>query len=117
MIIAKDTYLVKARMNLGNFFDAPDADVFIELREPDTKATFKLNNAFTSGDNERIVITFVELLPALITAHNLMKTETESYTLTEVAGIIESKLDLFLHVLDQYKEKVIFTLGKKSGGK
>lgn len=116
-MIIKDNYLVKARMSLGSFFGVPAGDVFVELREPDTKTTFKLNSVFSSGDNEQIVNTFVEMIPSLITSHNMMKTETEAYTNAEVAGIIESKLDLFLYVLEEYKEKIIFTLGKKSNGK
>lgn len=117
MVVVNSNYLIKARLPLGRFFGVPDDDAYIELREPDTKTTFRLNASFTSGDNEKIIHDFVEILPGLITSHNLMKSESEAHTATEVAAIVEQKLELFLYVLEEYKEKVIFTLGKKSGGK
>jgi hypothetical protein len=117
MVIVNDNYLVKARINLGQFFDVPEEDVFIELKEPNSKALFKMEEAFRSKDSMIILTVFIELLPSLITAHNLMRTETEKQSSVEVAAIVESKMDIFMHVLNEYKDKILFSLGKKSGAK
>jgi len=117
MVIVNDSYLIAAKINVGEFFDLPPADVFIELREPDTRAMFKLEAAFRSGDNEKIIDTFLSALPGLIVSHSLMKSEKEAMTPAEVTETVERKLSLFMHILTEYKEKVLFTLGKKSGEK
>ena len=117
MTIVNDSYLVTARINVGEFFGVPDADAFVEIREPDTKAWFKLEAVFKSGDNEKIIEHFLSMLPALIVNHSIMKTATDPMTPDEVTGIIGGKLGLFMHVLNEYKERVLFTLGKKSGEK
>ena len=117
MVIVNGNYLQKARINLGEFFDVPDEDVFIELREPTSKALFRMEESFKTQDSMTILTTFIELLPSLITAHNLMRTETEKHSSEEVAAIVESKMGIFLHVLAEYKDKILFTLGKKSGEK
>jgi hypothetical protein len=117
MVIVNDNYLIKAKVLLGQFFDVPEEDVFIELREPTSKALFKMEEAFKSKDSMTILTVFIDLLPSLITAHNLMRSETEKQSNAEVAAIVENKMDIFMHVLNKYKDDVLFTLGKKSGTK
>ncbi len=117
MIIISDSYLVSAKINVGQFFGKPDAEAFIELREPDTRTMFKINAAFKTGDNEKIVETFLGVLPGLIVAHPFMKSQTEAMSQKEATEVIASKLDLFMHVLTGYKEQVLFTQGKKSDEK
>ena len=117
MIIVNDSYLIAAKINVGEFFNLPDGDVFIELREPDTRTMFKLEAAFKTGENEKIIDTFLNALPGLIVSHSLMKTEKDAMAPQEVADTVARKLSLFMHILTEYKERVLFTLGKKSGEK
>lgn len=109
--------MISAKITIGEFFGLPDGDVYIELREPNTKAMFKLESVFKSGDSEKIVNTFVDMLPGIIVSHSLMKSETEMMTPLEVAGIVEKKLQLFMKVLEEYKTQVLFSLGKKVSAK
>jgi hypothetical protein len=117
MVIVNDSYLIAAKILVGEFFGLPDGDAFIELREPDTRTMFKLEAAFRSRDNGQIIDTFLAALPGLIVSHSLMKNEKEALLPGEVAEVVARKLELFMHILTEYKEKVLFTLGKKSGEK
>jgi hypothetical protein len=115
MVVDKKRYLVSARILCGEFFDLPAGDAFITMREPDTKTTFHLEQVFKSGDTQRIVKEFVEAMPDLIVDHNFESEPGKGLTAAEVAALVADKIDLFLAVVDQYKDKVLFTLGKKSG--
>lgn len=117
MVIVKDDYLITARISVGEFFGVPNDDAFIELRELNTMAMAGFERDLKSQDNEQIIKAFVGILPNVIVDHNLMRDETNKLTAAEVAVIIERKLDLFLKVLEEYKDKVLFTQGKKSAGK
>ena len=117
MTIIKTDFLVTTRISVGDFFGVPDADAYIELREPDTRAWFKLESVFRTGDNEKIIEHFIGILPGLIVGHSIMKSQDTPMTALEVTELVASKLALFMFILGEYKEKVLFTLGKKSDGK
>ena len=115
MVVDKKRYLVSARILCGEFFDLPAGDAFITMREPDTRTTFHLEQVFKSGDTQLIVKEFVAAMPDLIIEHNFESESGKAMAPSEVASVVADKVDLFLAVVDQYKDKVLFTLGKKSG--
>lgn len=115
MVVDKKRYLVSARILCGEFFDLPAGDAFITMREPDTKTTFHLERIFKTGDSLQIVDEFVKAMPSLIVEHNFEKQDGGHLTEAEVTSLVSDKVDLFMHVIDQYKDKVLFTLGKKGG--
>lgn len=118
MVIVRDEkYLVSARIPIGQFFSLPDDDVFVELREPETKTTMRLQRASQTNDIEKVVDAFVEAFPGILVDHSLMKSETEKMEAAEVINTLAKKLELFMYVFTEYSNKVLFTLGKKSAGK
>jgi hypothetical protein len=118
MVIVKDeSYLVSEKIQVGQFFGLPDGDAFIEIREPGMKTSIALQKAAAAGESEGIIDAFSAALPGLIVDHSLMKTDTEKMTADEVVGVIMRKVGLFTHVITEYKEKVLFSLGERSDGK
>ena len=120
MVIVKDKrdYLIKTKVLVGQFFGQQPDDGFIELVEMDTLDSSRMTKVSKavkeSGDNSDLMALFRELLPKVIVEHSLYKSDTEKYSSDEVAGIIFSKVDLSIHVIEQYSRDVLFTLGKKS---
>jgi hypothetical protein len=115
--VTDDKYLVSAKISIGAFFGVPDDDAFIELREPITKDTLKLQKAAQTNDIETIIDTFVETFPRLLVEHNLMKDDEKKLESAEVIDTLSKKLELFMHVFTEYSERVLFTLGKKVAAK
>jgi hypothetical protein len=76
---------------------------------------FKFERVLKSGDNVAIIEAFLEMLPSVIVSHNLMRDNDTALSKPELVEVIEQKLELFMHMLVEYKAKVLFTQGKKSG--
>jgi hypothetical protein len=103
-------YLVKAKIFIGQFLGGKAEDAFIELKEPDVATAMKFNK---SGQGEETISVLIEKLPELLVNHDLKKSENESLSPIEVAKVVTSKIDLFTYVMKEYKEKVLFTQGRK----
>lgn len=118
MVIVKDEkYLVSAKILIGEFFGIPDEDAYVELREPVTKDTLRLQKAAQTNEIDTIIDAFVETWPRLLVDHNLMKSDEDKMDSAEVIETLSRKLELFMYVFTQYSERVLFTLGKKSAAK
>jgi hypothetical protein len=116
VVVPKKNYLVSTKIQLGAFFDVPDEDVYIELRETDALGSMAMDEVVSGGNTRKIVEWFRENMPSLMVGHNLYKTETELMTAEEVATVVFSKLSMMMHVLNKYRDEVLFTLGGKSAG-
>lgn len=117
MVVIKDkSYLITHRVNLGQFFDMPEEDAYIVLREPDTFTLTKMNEAKQTDDasGRAFVEFFAGVLPDLVVDHDLYKTETQKMTAQEVRDLVYDKMEIFMHIVTEYTEHVLFTLGKKS---
>lgn len=127
MVVVKDkgNYLVTCRVFLGKFFNVPEEDAFIELREADTRTSKRMSDAAkkakAEGDNSKMVDVFLEELPGLVVAHSFYKppkegqTEPEIMTNAEVIELLADRLSIFELVASEYSKKALFTQGKGSG--
>lgn len=121
MIVRTKDYLVSARIEIGEFFNVPAADAFVELREPDafdSNRFGKVSKACTeTGDQGPLLELFREIFPRLIVDHNLYKDEHERLSPAEVIAVIMDKTVLFKKVLTEYTKNVLFIQGKQSDEK
>lgn len=119
MVIVKDkSYLITIKVNIGKFFNLPEADAFVTLREPDTITLTKMNEAknIEGGSGRAFIEFFSGVLPGIIVDHNLYKNDSEKLSTEDVRDLVCDKMDIFVHLVDEYAQKVLFTLGKKSEG-
>ncbi len=119
VVVDKRKYLVTARVPIGRFFDVPDDDAYVELREADIQSTLELEKAKSLDESSQIeecVGWFRRHLPDLIIGHNLYRTEDQPMTSSEVTELIFDKSQMMLDVWMAYREKVGFIPGRKSKG-
>jgi len=112
MIVEKNRYLIKAKICIGNFYDAPVEDVFVELREPDTRELYamqkKISGIADPGERQRaFMLGMIDLLPLVIVTHNLYASEGIPYKNDDVVELILAKIDLFQYVVTEYYSKVL----------
>lgn len=112
MVIEKNRYLIKEKIEIGQFFGSKNEDVFITLREPSTTEVYELQDKWrgASGDKTKIMVALIDMLPDIIVDHNLYRDEKTKYGNTEVKDIILSQLNLFSFVIDAYCDKVLFII-------
>lgn len=121
MVVHTKDYLVTARIGIGEFFSLPEADAFVELREPDAFDSNRFGKVSKecaeSGDQGPLLELFREVFPRLIVDHNLYKDEQTRLDAPAVVAVIMDKTALLKKVLGEYSKKVLFSLGKKSDEK
>lgn len=120
MVVIKDkSYLITHRVNLGQFFDKPEEDAYIVLREPDTFTLSKLRSAKDAGEESggAFIDLFAGVLPDLIVDHDLYKSETQKLTAQEVRDFIYDKTEILTCVVGEYSTNVLSFLGGKSASK
>lgn len=111
MIVDID-YLFSAKIPIGRFFNAPDDDVTIELREMNQAQATKLQKLINDiGDAAQY---FVDQLPSIIVDHDLWADDAHKFTAEEVTKMISRRAELCLTLLNEYASKVLFIQGKKS---
>jgi len=118
MIVHTKDYLVTTRIEIGEYFGVPQADAFVELREPDAFDSNRFGKVSkecaTTGDQGPLLELFREVFPRLIVDHNLYQDEQTKLAGDAVVGVIMDKTSLLKKVLGDYSKNVLFTLGKKS---
>ncbi len=72
MIVEKNRYLIKTKIFIGNFYDAPVEDVFVEVREPNTRELYAMQekSAGLTDPGERqkaFMLGMIDLLPLVRT--------------------------------------------------
>jgi len=100
---AKDyeRFLIKVKINLGQFFDKADDDVFVVLREMDTFNTLKLNEQLRESELATFMA-FKEILPELIVDHNFYADEKTKMNNTEVVDLLFSKTKVATKIIKDY---------------
>jgi hypothetical protein len=112
MVIVKDeSYLIKTRIEVGQFFGREAAEAFIELREPNNKDLIRIKDGIGKSEAEALAA-FSEIMPRIITDHNIYATEDQLKTSAEVAALIVERLGIYSYVVKRYAEDVVFSLGK-----
>jgi hypothetical protein len=121
MIVVKDTnYLIKTRIDVGQFFGGEPADAFIELREPTNRDLNALMKAAKLGDNDAVLSAFKDCLPRIILSHNLAKpgnsplVDPPLMSNSEVCDLIIDRFGLYTEIVRRYLKDVVFTLAPKS---
>lgn len=117
MIVKDDSYLVKARVELGEFFGSDSAEAFVVLREPTTKDLIAIKDAVREGETKTLE-TFADVLPRVIVEHNLATPERDMSP-AEVAALICNKIAIYSKVMSEYTAAVFPqapTSGDKSDG-
>ena len=112
MVIEKNRYLVKEKIEIGQFFGSKPEDVFITLREPSTTEVYDLQNKWreANGDKTKVMEALIDILPDIIVDHNMFRDEKSKYTNTEVKEIVLSQINLFSFVIGHYCDKVLFII-------
>jgi len=101
-------YLIKTRIELGKFFDQPNADVFVELREMSSLQGIQFSKVVKSGDKEELLEHFQKILPILIVDHNFYIDENTRMPNKDITAIIFEKMEVLMHVISKYSERVSF---------
>jgi hypothetical protein len=121
MIVVKDTnYLIKTRIDVGQFFGGEPAEAFIELREPTNRDLNALMKAAKLEDNDAVLSAFKDCLPRIILSHNLAKpaekpdAEPALMSSSEVCDLIVERFGIYTEIVGRYLKDVVFTLAPKS---
>lgn len=102
-------YIFTQKISLGKEFGfETDDEVFITLRELDTKSVIKLKEASNSDSETASLEVFREILPNLIVDHNFYETEEKKMTTEEVTELLFEKVSTIGKVLNALKEKNFF---------
>jgi len=121
MIVVKDTnYLIKTRIDVGQFFGSDPEEAFIEMREPSNKDLIALTKAAKTGDQDEVLKVFTSILPRIIIEHNLARpaskpdAEPALMSNSEVCDLIVERFGIYTEIVGRYLEDVVFILAPKS---
>ena len=103
-----DNYIFKQRVNLGEEFGKEPEEVFIVLRELDTKSVLKLKEAGSEDSETRSLEVFREILPNIMVDHNFYEDEQTKMDSTAVTNLLFEKVSTVGKVLTALKEKNFF---------
>lgn len=102
-------YIFTQKIPLGKEFGfETEEEVYITLRELDTKSVLKLKEASNSESETASLEVFREILPALIVDHNFYETEEKKMNTEEVTELLFEKVTTIGKVLNALKEKNFF---------
>lgn len=103
-------YIHTQKINLGEEFGKEDEEVFVVLRELDTKSVLKLKDASAkqSEDETALLDVFREILPTLIVDHNFYESEDKKMTAGEVTDLFFEKLSTVGKVLNSLQKVNFF---------
>jgi hypothetical protein len=112
-----DKFIVKVRIEIGKELGLDeDKEAYIELKEIPTIETLQLKEMTTKGEIELLKY-FRELLPNIITDHNLYITEDNKMKNDDVVALLFEKNTLAMKVIGEYLEKTFFISAPKTKGK
>jgi hypothetical protein len=107
-------YIHTQRINLGAEFEKEDEEVFVILREMDTKSVLKLKNSASKKDENgnpdetASLETFREILPTLIVDHNFYIDEQTKMSPDEVTELFFEKISTVSKVLSALQNRNFF---------
>jgi hypothetical protein len=100
-------YIIKARVNLGQYFDQPEADVYVVLREMTMNQKMSFQEAAKGGDGVATFRAFQEVLPKLVVDHNFYEDDDKPMQPAQVVEILMEREAVAMAVLEEYKAKVL----------
>lgn len=101
-------YIHTHRIDLGDEFGKEKEEVFITLREMDTKSVLKLKNGASEDSEGKTLEVFREILPNLIVDHNFYETEDKKMSSDEVADLLFEKIGAVGRVLTELQKVNFF---------
>lgn len=102
-------YIFTQKIPLGKEFGfETEEEVYITLRELDTKSVLKLKEAGNEDSETASLEVFREILPTLIVDHNFYETEEKKMNTAEVTNLLFEKVSTVGKVLTALKEKNFF---------
>lgn len=112
MVVEKNRFLIKTRVEIGGFFEAKPEEVFIDMREPNMTELAQLQEGWAecAGKKGKAILVLSSYLSSFIFDHNIFHDDGKKYTSEEVTELICDRTKLYKHVLAQYYEKVLFTI-------
>lgn len=119
VIIKDDSYLIKSRVDVGQYFGVKSWEAYIELREPTNKDLIKLKDSFTAGEDAMLTV-MGEILPRIIVQHNLYspaakpEDEPKLMSAAEVSTLVLERLGIYAEVVEKLSKTLVFIQGSKS---
>lgn len=101
-------YIHTQRIDLGSEFGKEDSEIFIVLREMDTKSVIKLKASSASGEEGATLETFREILPNLIVDHNFYESDDKKMDSKEVTELLFEKISTIAKVLQSLQQNNFF---------
>ena len=101
-------YIHTQKIELGEEFGKENGEVFIMLREMDTRSVLKLKNAASMEDEGTVLEVFREILPCLIVDHNFYETEEKKMSAEEVSDLLFEKINAVGKVLKELQSVNFF---------
>ena len=104
-------------INFGSLLgdEYKDEDAGVTLKELPTLEMMKMSEAKEQGQ-VKLLEYFKEVLPEIITDHNLYETEDKKMEKKDVAELIFDKFEITVKVVNEYCSAAFFTrLNKKEG--
>ena len=115
----EENYIFKTKIELGEYFKKPQNEVYIVLREPESREYLKIRKSLqqSNGETDAVLENFIDLFPDLIIDHAFYDdTEGKKKTSnTEVAKIITQKIEVLTQVMTEYLSSL--PLQTESSGK
>lgn len=112
-----DKFIVKVKIEIGKDLGLEsENEAFIELKEIPTIETIQLKEMTSKGEIELLKY-FKEMLPSIITDHNLYVSEEVKMKNEEVVSLLFEKNTLAMKVIGEYLEKTFFISAPKTEGK
>ena len=106
---AYDNAIQKVRIEIGDLAGLKDkSEVYVVLKELPTLEMMQLNEAHEKGQKELISF-FKQVLPHIITEHNLYETEDKKMSAEQIAEFIFEKFDLTSRIISEYAGASFFT--------
>lgn len=96
----KNTLIGSIKMQIEDWFEETDGDVYIECRDLNVEEYCKIAEA--KDDENKSLLAFKEVLPNIILKHNFYEEEDKQMSNDEVVKVLWNKAMLFKSVFTQY---------------
>lgn len=94
-------YVHTKRIDLGEFFEKEEAEVYLTVRELTTKDVLLLKEVADKKENNAIFDTFRKILPGIIVDHNFYVDENTKMSVEEVSDLLFERIDVIAKVITE----------------
>lgn len=101
MKISQAKGFFNAKVPIGSFFNVPDSDVWVEMREPCEDETFRF-----SDDKAANAAFLKKLWKDCLVGHNFENEDGTPATKDEVIQLIQSRGWLVAHIVEKWNESI-----------